>query len=739
MSQHRCAGRARRRAVPPPNPVCGGANLQRLTEAGLAPAEIAAGLGRIIVEPVLTAHPTEAKRATTLEQHRRLFHLLQQREDPRRTPQEQADLREEIKVTLERLWRTGEILIQKPEVAAERRNLMYYFREVFPRASACARRAAAPSLVRAPGSIFPCCRTAALCRVYVSAPGSAVIATGTRWSPRKRPVRRWPNCVPGGWKFSRGNLAIWRRAFVFPSTFKSRRNPLLNASLSLMDTAGESDAGFSAKRRRNPGNSTSGCFSRKLPHQDGEGTEERHHAETQVYSRPEELTADLQCLHESLIEVGARRIAARDVRPVIRAVETFGFHLAVLDIRQNSRFHDKALGQLMTVAGYPDGDTFHEWSEERRMEFIERELQSPRPFAHPATSAGPEADAVLSCYQLLVEHLNAYGSGGLGALIVSMTRRVSDLLVVYLLAREAGLARSTPEGLVCSLSVTPLLETPEDLEAGPGIMRGFLAHPVTVRSLREQQRLCAASGGGLAGGPLVQQVMIGYSDSNKESGILASQWALHRAQSAVTSVAREFGVEIRFFHGRGGTISRGAGPTHRFLDALPAGTVSGDVRLTEQGETIAQKYANGATALSSIWNRSSPARRALRCARFRRCERRSRRRQRSRSGRWSQPAGRVTRICLRRKASWNSTARRLPSTCWNPVRLVRARPAARGSARWRIYGLFRGYSVGTSRAFTCPAGTGWAARWPGCGMKMLRALPRCGRSLIAAGRSCATC
>ena len=207
---------------------------------------------------------------------------------------------------------------------------------------------------------------------------------------------------------------------------------------------------------------------------------------------------------------------------------------------------------------------------------------------------------MLSCYRLLVEHLNAYGSGGLGALIVSMTRRVSDLLVVYLLAREAGLARSTPDGLVCSLSVTPLLETPEDLEAGPEILRAFLAHPVTARSLREQQRLLVESSGTLTAGPLVQQVMIGYSDSNKESGILASQWALHRAQSAITSVAREAGVEIRFFHGRGGTISRGAGPTHRFLDALPAGTISGDLRLTEQGETIAQKYANGSTALFNL-------------------------------------------------------------------------------------------------------------------------------------------
>ena len=271
---------------------------------------------------------------------------------------------------------------------------------------------------------------------------------------------------------------------------------------------------------------------------------------------------------------------------MLRAVDTFGFHLAALDIRQNSRFHDKALGQLMTLAGHPGAD-FTDWDEPRRMAFIEEELRSSRPFAHPGASAGPEADAVLSCYRLLVDQLDTHGPGGLGALIISMTRQLSDLLVVFLLAREAGLAHHTPEGLVCRLPVTPLFETAEDLEHAPAIMRAFLAHPVTKRSLR------VTSGGAV---PPVQQVMIGYSDSNKESGILASQWALNRAQLALTADAREAGVRIRFFHGRGGTISRGAGPTHRFLDALPPGTVNGDLRLTEQGETIAQKYANGATA-----------------------------------------------------------------------------------------------------------------------------------------------
>ncbi len=585
--------RAREKAGgPAAEPGLWGANLRRLSDAGLGPAEIAAGLGRVVVEPVLTAHPTEAKRATTLEQHRRLFHLLQQREDPRRTSQEQAGLREEIKVTLERLWRTGEILIQKPEVAAERRNLMYYFRDVFPQAL--------PALDERLRQAW----TDAGFDASLLADGCALprLQFGT-WVGGDRdghPLVTAQTTRETLAELRAGGLEVLARQLEHLATRLCLTDNVqkppgsFSAKLAqLRDEAGEAGRLLERESPEEPWKQYVRLLLAKLPRRAGDAAP--------AYARPEELLADLQSLHDSLVEIGARRIAARDVRPVARAVETFGFHLATLDIRQNSRFHDLALGQLMVVAGVAEGASFHDWSEERRMEFIERELQSPRPFAYPATSAGLEADAVLGCYRLLVEHSDAHGPGGLGALIVSMTRRVSDLLVVYLLAREAGLARRTPEGLVCFLPVTPLLETPEDLEAGPGILRGFLAHPVTARSLRAQQRLPALAVDGAPGDQtLIQQVMIGYSDSNKESGILASQWALHRAQTAITAVARGAGTKIRFFHGRGGTISRGAGPTHRFLDALPAGTMNGDIRLTEQGETIAQKYANGTTALFNL-------------------------------------------------------------------------------------------------------------------------------------------
>ncbi len=224
---------------------------------------------------------------------------------------------------------------------------------------------------------------------------------------------------------------------------------------------------------------------------------------------------------------------------------------------------------------------------------MNRELTSPRPFTRSGIALGPEADAVLSCYRVVANHLQQIGQAGLGALIVSMTRSLSDLLVVYLLAREAGLVMSTDEGLVCQLPIVPLFETIDDLQNAPEILGQFLAHPLTQRSLAYQKEARGLN-------ERVQQVMIGYSDSNKDGGIFSSLWGLYRAQEALTSVGQNHDIRVRFFHGRGGTISRGAGPTHRFINALPHASLHGDLRMTEQGETIAQKYANRLNAAYNL-------------------------------------------------------------------------------------------------------------------------------------------
>ncbi|HMD49056.1 MAG TPA: phosphoenolpyruvate carboxylase, partial [Bryobacteraceae bacterium] len=310
------------------------------------------------------------------------------------------------------------------------------------------------------------------------------------------------------------------------------------------------------------------------------------------YRFPEQLEEDLEFLSETLCRVGAQRIAFSEVAPVEHLVSVYGFHGASLDLRQTSAFHSAALGQLLAMGGVKDAG-FARWTEERKRAEIDRELDSPRPFSISSASLPPEADAAVGVLRLVREWCDRHGARGIGSYIVSMTHGASDLLSVYLLAREAGLMRNTPEGPVFEIAVTPLFETIEDLENSSRILADFLAHPVSMRTLRHLQAQ--------QGHPRpLQEVMIGYSDSNKDGGILASQWYLRKAQQRLVAVAREANVDLRFFHGRGGTIGRGAGPTSAFLESLAPHTLQGQMRLTEQGEVISQKYANRLTAATHL-------------------------------------------------------------------------------------------------------------------------------------------
>jgi phosphoenolpyruvate carboxylase len=566
-----------------------GQALTNLSEVGFSGAEIASRLHAIRVEPVLTAHPTEAKRLSVLDQHRAIYQLIQERERALLTPSDTKRLHAQTRAALERLWRTGEILLTKPDLSDERRNVLYYLRDVFPSVlprlytrfrSAWEASGFDPALIDAPGhsprvrfgtwvggdrdghpGVTPQVTADTLERLRVNA--LIVIHRELTRLTDTLTLSGWMQPLPPAMATARQEMIAalgGRKPSTLPAHADEPWRDFVGLMIELLPL--HMAPNQLAHLREDPG----------------------------VYLYPSGLEAHLWLLHDSLIEIGAARLAALDVRPAIRAVETFGFHLADLDVRQNSAYHDKAMAQLLCAAGF-DGADFGDWPENDRLSFLERELRSPRPFLHASASAGPEADSVLGCFRVLAAHIERYGPAGVGALIVSMTRRRSDLLAVYILAREAGLTRFLPEGLTCMLPIVPLFETIGDLERAPGILRGFLDHPATRSSLRFQQR---------GAKDLIQQVMVGYSDSNKDAGILSSQWALHEGQAEIVAVANEAGVSIQFFHGRGGTVSRGAGPTNRFLEALPPGSLSGDIRLTEQGESIAQKYGTLSTATYNL-------------------------------------------------------------------------------------------------------------------------------------------
>jgi phosphoenolpyruvate carboxylase len=561
-----------------------GRALRALVAAGLTDKQIAKRLNRMRVEPVLTAHPTEAKRATVLEIHREIYKLLVRRENNMWTAAEQRAIREEIKVALERLWRTGEFYHQKPDVQSELRNINYFLSKVFPDA-----------VVSMDLRLRQAWEEAGFDPARVEHPDSLPqIVLGT-----------WVGGDRDGHPLVTAEVTT-RALNLFRSTaiaICNERLETLGQRLSLGDHLQEPPAVFirqvekhaaahgeagEAAIKRNVGETWRqyvNLIHLRLPNPVGALGHGQHRT-------PEGVIADLLFLRETLIEVGAGRIARAELDPLLRFLRTFGFHMAILDIRQNSAFHDKAIGQLLAATGQDDAN-FAQWDESRRLGFLDSELRSTRPFMREQASIGPEADAVVACHRALVTHIDQYGSAGLGSLIVSMTRSVSDLLSVYLLAREAGLTAGGSDDAYCLLPVVPLFETIGDLERSTGIMDAFLSHPMTQRTLK------ARRDAGLTDG-LTQQVMIGYSDSNKDGGILASLWNLYRAQQNLAAVGEKHGVRIVFFHGRGGTISRGAGPTHRFIDALPQGSIQGEMRVTEQGESITQKYANHITAVNNL-------------------------------------------------------------------------------------------------------------------------------------------
>ena len=580
-------GRRRRETVEGPTEAgLWGRALTELRAEGVTADQVLAKLRHIRIEPVLTAHPTESKRSSVLEQHRQLYLQLVKRENTMWTPTEQREIAETIDAGIERLWRTGEIRLVKPDVATERKGVIHYLREVFPEV-----------LARLDLRLRHAWREQGWDEHQLDDPALLPKPTFGSWVGGDRDGHPLVTA-----QITEDTLGELRRGALHVHHAQLRKlGGVLSLSNRLQDppadftsaierlaaSCGPDGAAACERNPNEPWRQWLNLMTARLPPDHGLPA-------AWQYQRPEEFTADLGVLHTSLVAVGARRLAIADLLEVERAASIFGFHLAVLDIRQNSAVHEKALSQLLVAAGI-DAANWSEWSEKDRLTLLDSELRTPRPLAHPEAELGHEATIVLDCYRVVAAHRTAFGLSGLGSLIVSMTRSLSDLLTVYVLAREAGLVAwhvdpLIGDGLASELPVVPLFETIDDLQGSSDILKSFLEHPVTRRSLAIQ----------CAGQTPRQQVMLGYSDSCKDGGIFASQWNLQRSQAQLVKSAAEAGVEVRFFHGRGGTVSRGAGPTHRFLEALPHGSLCGDLRVTEQGETIAQKYANPLTATYNL-------------------------------------------------------------------------------------------------------------------------------------------
>lgn len=551
-----------------------GETFQQWKEQGHSEEAMAAILPQLRIQPVLTAHPTEAKRVTVLELHRELYLLLVKRENQVWSNSEKKQIREAITALLERLWRTGEVYLEKPGLEDERGNVMHYFMHTFPLALRESDR-------RLKGSW----QAMGFSEERLTEPEQFPILEFGSWVGGDRDGHPYVTA-----EFTESTLRLHRQQAL--KLLRRRLHELaINLSLSDVHQAtpeplrdaikrgeialGEAGREAVSRNPRSPYRQFLNQMIVRLENTQREDAQNSVHHPDAYYAAPDAMQADLKLLRETLKSIGATRIARDRLFDVERHVQCFGFHLAKLDIRQNSAFHEKALSQILQAAGFEDYE-FASWDMEKRRTFLDRELKTKRPFLVLGERCGAEADQVLACFQALRRHVDAFGTGGIGSLIVSMTRDVTDLLVVYLFLREVGL-------LDTAISVVPLLETIEDLQAGEQILDAFLSHSVT------KGRPCQGR----------QEVMLGYSDSSKDGGIMASRWNIHKAERRLGLITAQHGVQLRLFHGRGGTISRGGGKYHRFLDSMPGGSLTGEMKLTVQGETIAQQFAN---LLTSTYN-----------------------------------------------------------------------------------------------------------------------------------------
>jgi phosphoenolpyruvate carboxylase len=542
-------------------------------DQGISEAEMSEVLSTLNVMPVLTAHPTEAKRVSVLELHRELYLLLVKNENNIWTKTERKTIKEKIKTLLERWWRTGEVYLEKPDLIAERNNVIYYFSKVFPQA-----------LRKSDEQLKNSWITMGLNPKNLTQPEQFPLLHFGNWVGGDRDGH--PFVTP---EVTRSTLALLRNTALSilheemlslgsRMTLSNTNNMVPKILEEAIQEKANALGEIGEKAvKRNPMEPWRQYINLLIIRLENTIANKRDNANT-FYESPVTLQADLRLLRKTLQEIGAHKIAEELLFPVERHLQCFGFHLAKLDIRQNSNYHEIAVSQILKTAGYEDND-FTNWDESKRVQFLSKELQTNRPFIVFGTTCGLEADSVLGYFKVLRQHIDLYGSDGIGTLIVSMTRQLSDLLVIYLFMREVGI-------LDQPIKVAPLLETIQDLENGNEILDTFLSHPITQKRMHFM--------------PEVQEVMLGYSDSNKDGGILASRWNIYKAEKRLTEIGDKHKIKLCYFHGIGGTISRGGGQYNRFMESMPSKAVSGNVKLTIQGETISQQLANPMNATYNL-------------------------------------------------------------------------------------------------------------------------------------------
>lgn len=549
---------------------------ERLHAAGVKPAKIAQSLAKSHVSPVLTAHPTEVQRKSILDAERAIADLLTQRDAIRhrgedvRQSEELAELELRIKARIVQLWQTRLLRFTKLAVMDEIENALGYYQSTF--------------LTQVP-------------KLYAQIER----ALGDREVAPFFKMGQWI----GGDRDGNPNVNAdtLRQALRRQSEVAIRHHltqlhylgaelsmsallvPVGQAMQSLADRSPDRDAHREDEPYRR---ALTGMYARLAATlKQVTGTEAFRHAiaPQDPYPDAADLLRDLKTIRQSLVANHAAGLVHERLDQLIRSVQVFGFHLATVDLRQSSDQHEAVVAELLQVAGVHAD--YASLDEDARVALLTAELRDPRVLRVPHAKYSDLVIKELSVFEAAREVREVYGQAAVRQYIVSHTETVSDLLEVYLLQKETGLmngalSQESAQSTQAALIVVPLFETIEDLQRSPSIMRDLFAVPGLLGLIKR-------SGG-------EQEIMLGYSDSNKDGGIFTSTWELYRAERALVevfeSVHKTQRPIMRLFHGRGGTVGRGGGPSYEAILAQPPGTVRGQIRLTEQGEVIGSKYAN---------------------------------------------------------------------------------------------------------------------------------------------------
>ncbi len=540
------------------------AAVRELHDSGVLQDELAGLLGRLLIQPVFTAHPTEAKRRTMLTKLARIAEVLRAFDLDAKTPEEERAAQEALREELVSLWQTEETRAYRPDAMDEVRNGLYYFEttlyDLAPEVAASLERAVARHY---PGTTVPERFLRFASWIGGDRDGNPTITVATTEQALRAHHELALRLLRRGIERLHGHLSTTERLGVDEALLSS----LERDALAFPDEA----KGSEERYRRQPYRQKLRYVYRKL----GATLEASarpwrvdHASVPGVYREASELVADLRLLQASLAAHRGERLASGRLGTLVRQAEIFGFHLASLDLRQTSDRHTSALAEVLGRYGIATG--YAGMSEDERTELLTREVLAGRPFAPHRLDFSPETCETLDLFRLVRRAHERVGPLAIESYVVSMTRGPSDLLAVLLMARDAGVSDG--------LDLVPLFETVADLHRAPGTLERLFANPAYARHL-------AARGG-------AQTVMVGYSDSNKDGGYLTANWELHLAQRTIAAVCARHGVRLTLFHGRGGTVGRGGGPTNRAILAQPPESLGGRLRFTEQGESVTNRYAD---------------------------------------------------------------------------------------------------------------------------------------------------